>query len=340
MNKKTIIIIICIAVPIIAVAVLAATGFFKSEVKLSTPYSVGNTAGNLYNNGFFCENGKYIYFANPYDEYTLYRTDLSMTKFEKISNDSMRYINCDSNYIYYCRTNNLKKSNATSPFKLFSTGLYRIKHDGSDMTDIITNPVGCILNFNNKLYFQNGEKNKDITICSIGIDGENLTKILTDDCLVASAHGDNIYFADLLTSHSIRQIGPNDNLSQLSGSGAYLPIATDRGVTYINTADKYSIYLDNYEFNNPQKIIQGPVSSYNFAADDRLLFFQLDDGDASGIKVYDFDTMQTTDIYPGNFRFINVAGDFCFFFQFENDMCYAYNYKSGALFLFQPPILK
>ena len=65
--------------PIIIIAVLvvvfAGLGFYshqKSKIKYNTSYVNGNTAGNLYNAGLFCEKNGTVYFANPDDDYRLY----------------------------------------------------------------------------------------------------------------------------------------------------------------------------------------------------------------------------------------------------------------------------
>ena len=68
--------------PIIIIAVLvvvfAGLGFYshqKSKIKYNTSYVNGNTAGNLYNAGLFCEKNGTVYFANPDDDYRLYSMD-------------------------------------------------------------------------------------------------------------------------------------------------------------------------------------------------------------------------------------------------------------------------
>lgn len=40
-----------------------------------SPETVGNTAGNLNNSGYFCEYDGTVYFANAYDSNTLYSMD-------------------------------------------------------------------------------------------------------------------------------------------------------------------------------------------------------------------------------------------------------------------------
>ncbi len=88
--------------PIIIIAVLvvvfAGLGFYshqKSKIKYNTSYVNGNTAGNLYNAGLFCEKNGTVYFANPDDDYRLYSMDTNGNHLKKLSYDRVMYINAD-----------------------------------------------------------------------------------------------------------------------------------------------------------------------------------------------------------------------------------------------------
>ena len=93
--------------PIIIIAVLvvvfAGLGFYshqKSKIKYNTSYVNGNTAGNLYNAGLFCEKNGTVYFANPDDDYRLYSMDTNGNHLKKLSYDRVMYINADDHYVY------------------------------------------------------------------------------------------------------------------------------------------------------------------------------------------------------------------------------------------------
>ena len=84
--------------PIIIIAVLvvvfAGLGFYshqKSKIKYNTSYVNGNTAGNLYNAGLFCEKNGTVYFANPDDDYRLYSMDTNGNHLKKLSYDRVMY---------------------------------------------------------------------------------------------------------------------------------------------------------------------------------------------------------------------------------------------------------
>ena len=63
--------------------------------------TVGNTGGNLYNDGLFCENEGQVFFANPYDENTLYVMNPDETENKKLTTVSVKSINAAGKYVYY-----------------------------------------------------------------------------------------------------------------------------------------------------------------------------------------------------------------------------------------------
>ena len=63
-TTKTILVVSIVSVILILlVTVIALTG----RITLNDESTVGNTAGNLNNNGYFCEYDGRVYFANAYE---------------------------------------------------------------------------------------------------------------------------------------------------------------------------------------------------------------------------------------------------------------------------------
>ena len=54
--KKKVITIICIICAVLLIAGLAVFKYLTNKVPQNPAGTVGNTVGNLYNNGLFCEN--------------------------------------------------------------------------------------------------------------------------------------------------------------------------------------------------------------------------------------------------------------------------------------------
>ncbi len=133
-----------ILIVILAVVVIIAIGFFGNkllnpETKMNQGYVNGNTAGNLYNGGLFCEYNGVIYFSNPSDSGKLYSMDSDGKNLKKLSNDNATFINVDDNYIYYIRNNS--GSDLNFNFVAFHrNALVRMDHNGRNTIILDTEP--------------------------------------------------------------------------------------------------------------------------------------------------------------------------------------------------------
>lgn len=88
-DKKTLLILIPFLLFVIIVGALAIVG---DRIPDNPPETVGNTAGNLNNSGYFCEYDGKVYFANAYDSNTLYSMDPSEQNIKKLGNASVKNI--------------------------------------------------------------------------------------------------------------------------------------------------------------------------------------------------------------------------------------------------------
>ena len=98
-------VILTIGLIVIVASVFSVVYHYQNKTKYNESYVNGNTAGNLYNAGLFCESNGTVFFANPDDKYRLYSMDLDGSNLAKLSDDTVMYINADPHYVYYVRNN-------------------------------------------------------------------------------------------------------------------------------------------------------------------------------------------------------------------------------------------
>lgn len=79
-DKKALLILIPFLLFVIIIGAFAIVG---DRIPDNPPETVGNTAGNLNNSGYFCEYDGKVYFANVYDSDTLYSMDPSEQNIKK-----------------------------------------------------------------------------------------------------------------------------------------------------------------------------------------------------------------------------------------------------------------
>ena len=311
--------------------------YLTNKVYKSAAGTIGNTAGNLYNGGLFCENGGRIYFSNPNDDYTLYSMNLQFGDYKKLYDDYARYINVDENYVFYVRQNNMKKKADKNPFVLYSTGVFRVRKNGSNLQMISKKPSGSLLLYDNKLYYQIAEDSK-LSLHRIDIDKENDQEILNDDTQVVSVFDGRLYYAGKLSEKNIHYLNSNGNQNIAVETEAYLPIAMEEGIFYISPQNGYNIYLADYEDNERKNIVKHLCSWYNITSDGRYLFYNCDEKDDSAIYMLDRESNEEVKILDGNYKWLNIAGGYCFFFDFYSERCYAYDYAARKLNAFDPPV--
>ncbi|MBR4344642.1 MAG: DUF5050 domain-containing protein [Lachnospiraceae bacterium] len=328
--------VLIISVIILLVAGLLIYNYISGKVQKSAPGTIGNTAGNLYNGGLFCENGGKIYFSNPNDDYTLYSMDSSISNFKKLYNDYVRYINVDENYVYYTRQNNKKENPTKSIFIFFSTGVYRIKKNGSALAKISSEPCGSLVLYDNELYYQ-VYKNSALSLYKADIAGENEKKLFSDDTPVVSVYNGNLYYSGNLNESNIHSLKQSGVSSVAVETKSYMPIATEEGIFYVSVADNYNIFLTDYEDKERKCIVAKPVTWYNITSDGRYIFYNCDEGDNSAVYMFDREKNETEKIRDGNYKWLNVAGGYCFFFDYFTEQVYAYDYTERQLSVFNPP---
>jgi hypothetical protein len=103
--KKKIIFSVCGISIIIALFLIS---YFMNKTYYNDPSVLGNSSGNLFNGGLFCESDGKIYFSNPNDEGRIYSMDEDFTNFKKLSSDTGNYLNVAGKYIVYVDTMNCR----------------------------------------------------------------------------------------------------------------------------------------------------------------------------------------------------------------------------------------
>lgn len=302
---------------------------------------LGNTAGNLYNGGLFCEYDGVIYFANHKDDNSLYRMNAATcSNIEKLHHDRVCYLNADENYLYYSRINHQREEGSASIFTLYNTGLYRVnRKNGNNLHSIYRNPCGLALLYGNNLYYQHYQDNEGLSLHRVSTDGESNIELSSEALLPASIADGAIYYAGVNKDHNLHTLDLTTGESNtLLERNIYFPIVREEGIYFMTLGD-YAIHRYNPTTGTSEKLIANPCSTYNISNDGRYLYYQIDRTDNNRICVLDLNTMTSTTILEGDFGQIHVTSNYVFFTDFAETTVYAYAADdSGALSMFNPPV--
>ncbi|BBF41573.1 hypothetical protein lbkm_0253 [Lachnospiraceae bacterium KM106-2] len=320
---------------IIVVLVLLIGGFIFYKVKTSQTVELdsnvlGNTSGNIYNNGLFAENDGRIYFSNLSDNGALYSMKNDLSDYSKISSDKIVYINVTDPYIVYSRINNKKEQTSKKVIAFHNVGIYRINKDGSNTVSLDTTAAGMVNQEGNYVYFQHYDKASAYSLYSVKLDGKE-SKMLEDDPIYPGMIKQNtLYYAGYLKDHKLykKDLVTNAN-SEISEGNYYMPILTDRYLYYIDAGDNYKIKRAKTDGSDPETLVDKRCSTYNLSQNEKYLYCQVDNQTDNGIYSVDTTSNTLTPIMSGNYCNINVTSHYVFFQGFNQNQYYKLTIGNG-----------
>lgn len=244
---------------------------FSSSTKFNGDYVNGNTAGNLYNSGLFCEHRDTVFFANPADSYRLYSMRKDGTDVRKISNDIVSYINADDNYLYYVRNNPIgsMKNGFTN---INRNSLCRIDHDGKHLLVLDTAPCMYAALFGNSLFYLHYEESTATCLFRVTIDGSEQQQADQNPFLTCAADGQYFYHVGLDGS-VYRYDTTSLNNDFVYAGNCWMPTVLENGdIFYMDCTNNYKLAESNLSEEGTVLLTQDRLDTYNLCGD--YIYFQ------------------------------------------------------------------
>lgn len=297
----------------------------------------GNTAGNIYNGGLFCEKDGIIYFSNDHDNGSLYMMNSDATNIRKLHDDKAAYINVDENYIYYIRTVNTKENN-TGILPFNNTGIYRINQNGKKQKLISSNPAGYLTLKGNHIYYQNYSVDQGLNLYRNQTDGALERPLIMEEGIPAAIIDNRLYY-------TVNNNDPNINYLDLScfTTGTLIegnfkcPIFFGDYIYYIDRTDN-TINRINTDGSNPVVLVDEPCLTFNITNSGKYLYYQIDDSDNSRICRMNLNTLEAEVLIDGYYKQIHVTDKFVFFKDYDSTNTYILSADGKAkLGIFNPP---
>lgn len=273
----------------------------------------GNTAGNLNNNGMFCEYDGKIYFANPYNRNRLYVMNSDCTNIRQLNDDTVCSINVYGNYIYYVR-NNFSPETAAMIFRGQLLGVMRTDLNGKKPKSLYDSVAGVVNLYGNDLYYQHYSNDEGFSFFKVKIDGKDNTRINDAGYYPASIYGNTIYYANITGSHSIYayNIKTGSNMPYLDAN-AYLVDMQGDYIYYIDLDDNYSLVRVSTATQNKEILVDGKNGkciTYNLYGN--VIFYHVE-GDAAALYRMNTDGSNNVLIRSGNITNLSCTSQYTFF---------------------------
>lgn len=304
---------------VLIILIIGTIIFFQWEKRtvFNSPNTIGNSSGNILNNGLFCEYDNKIYFSNYKDEGSLYSMDSNCSNYKKISSDAVTHINVAGKYIIYSRRNNTKENNSGDFLSFNNIGIYRIDKSGKNLTHLTTDPNGVSVLAGNYVYFQNYNKTDGLQFYKVKIDGSDEKRISVEETIPNAVFNNVLYYVGADTEHNIHTLDLNMDTSNVLVEGNYSNLIINNDyLYYIDLSQKYAIGRMELDGSNPKTLITKRCFTYNLSPNGRYLYYQVEDTkDSKKNGLYRLDLESNSDILlkAGNFHNINTTSNYVFF---------------------------
>jgi hypothetical protein len=221
----------------------------------ATQSSTPVIASKVVNNCVDCViQGEKIYYANSYDNGTLYSMNTNGSDNRKLINDWTPWFYVSDDRIYYQDGNDGMK-------------IYVMNTDGSNLHKLNDDASESINVIGDKIYYSNTDDG--FALYSMNTDGSDNKKLNDDNPLYMNVVGDRIYysgdFSGIKGIYSVNTDG-TDRI-KLTDDSPYLLIVANGWVYYNNEADGYKLYAIRTDGSDRHKLNDDYALSINVVDD-------------------------------------------------------------------------
>ncbi len=321
MPKKIKKIIIAVYV-IVILAAIVGYGIYSSRMIYNPEGASGNTAGNLNNNGMFCESDGKIYFANPYDQNKLYVMDSDCSNIHQLNSDHVCSLNAYGPYIYYVK-NNYTPESALAVFRGQLLGVIRCNLKGQNTKTLYDSVAGVINLYGNELYYQHYSDDDALSFYKVNIDGTDNTRISDNGYYPSSIYEDVLYYVNTVDNHNIYAYNIKTKQTTLYlEANAYMVDMQGDFIYYIDLGANYSLVRVNTYTKDKEVLVdgrEGKCISYNIY--ENSLFYHVE-GDTPALYRMNLDGSDNTFIKSGNITNISCTSQYTFFQMYGTTSLY------------------
>ena len=307
-DKKALFILIPFLLFVIIVGALAIVG---DRIPDNPPETVGNTAGNLNNSGYFCEYDGKVYFANAYDSNTLYSMDPSEQNIKKLGNASVKNILAGGKYLYYYQTGASGDAGigALRTVRSFN----RCKLNGTDVTGLTRDPIVSAQLVGSNLYIMTSDDNGPL-FYRMGIDKSDKTDLADYEINPACAVNGTIYYNGTQENHYLYALNTStDSISTLWNGNLWYPIAQGDYIYYMDVENNYRLCRYSLSRNEVEVLTEERIDCFNVGYG--YVYYQVN-GEEACLKCMRDDGSDSRVIAEGNYTAIHMTSQYVYFQTF------------------------
>lgn len=314
-GKKTVIItLLCV---LLLLAGLQVYNYFSERIEENPPGTVGNTAGNLNNNGLFCETQDLVYFSNAYDGGSLYSMKPDESDIKKLSNAEVSFLNFGGRHLYYYQKDSTGASGLG--FVVHMSGLYRCEPDGDNVLCLDKSDCNTVVLLDNTVFYEKVVKGADTRrLYSIDTDKKNMQERTTFLLNPASAINGGIYYNGTVQDHYLYYMDAASGSSRLVYEyDMWFPTLCDNYIYFLDTENDYQLCRYSLAAGTAEVLTTDRVDCFNVYGS--YIYYQKNDAKAPALMRMMIDGTNPELVAEGNYTDINITSQYVYFHAFGAD---------------------
>lgn len=325
-KKKIIISAILIILVMIAIYIL---NLYASRVPANPAGTVGNTAGNLNNGGYFCQSDGIVYFANPYDGGTLYSMNPDESNIRKLNRSEVFQLNAAGDYLYYYQKNSSSYPNFS--FVIRTYGLYRSDKKGRNLVCLDKADCKRVTLVDNTLFYSKPvDGSTTLQFFSIGIDKKNGKNVAKFDVNPASAADGVLYYNGTEEDHHLFAYDTaSTQETKIKDYDMWFPTLHGQSIYFLDLEGNYELCRYNLYDDTLTLLTTDRVEFFNLTGN--YIYYQTVDADAPALMRMELDGSNPELVAEGVYRDINVTSDYVYFRPFDTDALMYHTPADGAV---------
>jgi hypothetical protein len=307
---RNIIIIILITV---AVGSAVVVYFYLNMIPEVDPTVGGNTTGNLYNGGYFCEMDGKVYFRNNYDNGCMYSMNVDETDIKPVTTMNVYFISGNGNYLYfYMDSQHLSLSTSGIGTTVKYYGVYQCHLDGTKQKCLYRGRTAAQAMCGNYIYFQVKDANGG-SLLKIKNDKTNLTTI-SDEYIDPCGFCDGkIYFTGVTKDHNLYMMDTlnGDKITKIADGYIFYPIYHDGYIYYMDAVDNYHLKRMDLSTMKVEKLTNNRVECFNL--NDQYIFYSVAESLTPALHVMTLDGSSDVAVHQGIFFNISLTSQYVYY---------------------------
>lgn len=295
--------------------VLGAILFFARRVTMNPDGTVGNTAGNLNNEGLFCEYNGTVYFSNASAEGVLYAMNPDESNVRRISDLKVRNVLAGGKYLYFFQTGAAAGSGLVDLRGMIS--LVRCSLDGKRITSLTNDIVVTAQLMNNYLYLLTST-NDGPSFYKLKIDKSDQVHLADYNINPAcGASNGMIYYNGTQEDHYLYALNTaNDVVSEVWHGNLWYPVLDGEYIYYMDVENNYRICRYSMYRNEIEILTEDRADCFNVGGG--YVYYQKN-GSEPQLRFMRTDGSDNTVLAEGNFTHINMTSRYVYFQPFGSD---------------------